>query len=69
MIRSSGPKSLIFKAFAVAKSFREFLISQEEMSDNELEDEEEKFLYKHIYDKKIRGKIINELELLLYNKK
>ena len=51
------------------KSFREFLISQEEMSDNELEDDEEKFLYKHIYDKKIRSKIINELELLLYNKK
>jgi hypothetical protein len=34
------------------KSFREFLISQEEMSDNELENEEEKILYKHIYDKK-----------------
>jgi hypothetical protein len=51
------------------KSFREFLISQEEMSDNELENEEEKIIYKNIYDKKIRGKVISELELLLYNKK
>ena len=50
------------------KSFREFLISQEEMSDDELENEEEKIIYKKIYDKKIRGKIISELELLLYNK-
>jgi hypothetical protein len=51
------------------KSFREFLISQEEMSDNELENEEERMIYKNIYDKKIRCKVINELELLLYNKK
>ena len=49
------------------KSFREFLISQEEMSDTELENDEERYIYKNIYDKKIRSRVITELELLLYN--